>query len=92
MIQAVYDGGSTLVVRGHARSGPKGKDLVCAGASTLVLTLRESCREAELRPGYARLSGGNPEIFRAVSRGFALLAKNFPRCVHYRCTGDRVNQ
>lgn len=91
MIQVTYDGYSKVEVRGHARSGPKGRDLVCAGVTTLVLTLRENCRDAEIRPGYARLTGGSPEIFRGVSRGFAMLAKNFPQCVHYKCTGDRVN-
>lgn len=89
MIYVTYDGGSRLEVRGHARSGPKGRDLVCAGVTALVLTLRENCREAELRSGYAKLSGGSGEIFRGVSRGFALLAKNFPQCVHYKCLEER---
>ena len=40
MIQAVYDRENLRVaVKGHANSGEKGHDLVCAAASILVYTL-----------------------------------------------------
>lgn len=58
----------TLLVRGHAGSGDPGRDLVCAGVSTLVLALRQellrleeagavSIRRLRLEPGYAELCG-----------------------------------
>lgn len=40
MIQVTYDRRHhRLVARGHAGSGPKGHDLVCAAVSALVMTL-----------------------------------------------------
>lgn len=40
MIDIVYDRGKhKLTVKGHAKSAPKGEDLVCAGVSALVYTL-----------------------------------------------------
>ena len=40
MIQVTYDREKLrLVIRGHAGSGPKGHDLVCAAVSALAMTL-----------------------------------------------------
>lgn len=40
MIQVTYDPGHhRLIAKGHAGSGPKGHDLVCAAVSALVMTL-----------------------------------------------------
>lgn len=40
-------GSLRLEVRGHARSAPKGEDLVCAGASILAMTLAQVVSFAE---------------------------------------------
>ena len=87
MILITYDGGSRMEVRGHAGTDIKGRDQVCAAVTALTLTLGENCREAGIRSGSAVLSGGNPEIFQAVGRGFALLASHYPHAVHYQCMG-----
>lgn len=61
------EGGVRLTLRGHAGFAPKGRDLVCAGASTLVYTLAEAlermyiqgmlrkCPRMEIREGRADL-------------------------------------
>lgn len=41
MINIAYDGGYSLQIDGHAGQAPKGQDLVCAGASTLLFSLAE---------------------------------------------------
>ena len=49
MIEAVYNRRyHRLTVKGHAGSGEKGHDLVCAAASILVYTLAQSVMGAEL--------------------------------------------
>ena len=92
MIRILYDGESTVSVYGHAGSGQKGRDLVCAAVTTLVLTLSESCRECRLRPGYAYLSGGSQEVFRAIGLGFAMLEEMSPQCVRYERRGGLENR
>ena len=89
MIFIQYDGTCRVTVRGHADYGRKGEDLICAAVSALVLTLRENCREAEIRPGYGKLTGGNREIFRGICLGFSLLARQYPHYVHYSCLNEK---
>ena len=86
MIEVTYDDFCCLEVRGHAGSAPMGRDLICAGATVLVLTLGKQAEKAEIRRGFARLSGGNREVYRAIAAGFQLLAKNFPKQVHFKCS------
>lgn len=46
MVKVIYDRECCRVtVRGHAGSGKKGQDLVCAGVSALVLTLATNVSE-----------------------------------------------
>ena len=89
MIEVIYDGRCSMEIRGHAGTAAKGKDLICAAVTALTLTLQENCRESGIRSGKAWLRGGNPEIFHAIGRGFALLARQYPYAVHYQCTGLR---
>lgn len=49
-------------IRGHARAGPYGQDIVCAAVSALVQTLEQAIREltndtidCEIGPGYFNL-------------------------------------
>ena len=92
MIYITYDGNCTMEIRGHAGTAAKGKDLICAAVTALTLTLQENSRESGIRAGRAWLTGGNPEIFRGLGRGFALLARQYPYAVHYKCIGDRVQK
>ena len=85
MILVFYDGGTTLNVYGHANTAPAGKDLVCAGVSALVLTLKLSSDYAYLSPGRAQLRGGDPDVFAAMAKGFEQMAICFPYAVHYKC-------
>lgn len=51
MIEIKYNttekGSLRLTVTGHARSAPKGEDLVCAGASILAMTLAQCVSSAD---------------------------------------------
>ena len=67
MIKVQYwngaDGSRNLQMQGHAGAAPKGQDLVCAGASTLALTLGRAAalmEEEEMlaRPALVRLEAG----------------------------------
>jgi len=54
MTRVRYDpAGLRLTIAGHAGAGEYGHDLVCAGASILMLTLTEQLRQME---GESRLS------------------------------------
>lgn len=66
MIEALYDRGRYCVtVTGHARSDEPGRDLVCAAASILVLTLAadvNNARESMRRESVIRIVEGDAEI------------------------------
>ena len=71
MIKVQYwngaDGSRNLQMQGHAGAAPKGQDLVCAGASTLALTLGRAAalmEEEEMlaRPALVRLEVGDTAI------------------------------
>ena len=98
MIRAHY-GRRTLFLdlKGHALQGPRGRDLVCAAASTLAFTAAAALQdEAERfyprvlqRPGELRIacepiSGSRRACRRLMDTiwiGFELLAQEFPECV-----------
>lgn len=55
----------SLIVKGHAKTAPKGYDLVCAAASILCLTLAENVRqqtEALQKAPKIRVKSGDCEI------------------------------
>jgi len=97
MIRARYGRrGLFLDLRGHAQAGPKGKDPVCAAASTLAFTAAAALQEGErfyprivIRPGGMRISCEPAEGSRRACRrlldtiwiGFELLARDYPDCV-----------
>lgn len=65
-----------LTVRGHAESAEAGKDLVCAGASTLVFTLADTLASLA-GDGFSpitRLEPGHAEFRVDVRDGMASLA------------------
>jgi len=71
MIKVQYwngaDGSRNLQMQGHAGAAPKGQDLVCAGASTLALTLGRAAalmEEEEMlaRPAQVKLEAGDTAI------------------------------
>lgn len=78
-------------VTGHAGSGPKGQDLVCAGVSALVLTLEEAvktmARAGWLRQQTLKIAPGNAEIrctakqerLPEVQLAFAVITAGFHR-------------
>ena len=98
MIRARYGRRSlSLDLRGHALSGPKGQDLVCAAASTLAFTAAAALQDEGERfypriveqPGALRIACEPAEGSRRACRrlmdtiwiGFELLAQEFPECV-----------
>ena len=67
MIEIVYyKNHNRLTITGHARSGEPGKDLVCAGVTTLAYTLASNVQELEatgsVRSMTADLEPGRCEI------------------------------
>lgn len=66
MINVVYDRTNhCLTMQGHAYSGEKGHDLVCAAASILAYTLAASVTNATKAPGTTsniRLDSGDTEV------------------------------
>ena len=85
--------------RGHANSGPKGKDLVCAGASALFFTLIKYLDrlEDEFEPEVYEYDGRiniciDPPVslmhdarllFEAFATGFEMLSKDYPDNVKF---------
>jgi len=66
MIEVLFSE-SEITIRGHARAGPVGQDIVCSAVSTLFQTLAESVRKLTedyiscvIKPGYARLEYKDP--------------------------------
>ena len=86
MIEAVYDNDAlTLTLSGHADYAPRGQDIVCAGVSTLVYTLINSCR-CEINGETVRVKDDR-RVFDAVLCGLGMISKKFPknlRVVPYR--------
>ena len=82
-----------LSAAGHAGSGPKGEDLVCAGVTALLLTLERIVLEAggaaHLEPGKAELRGNGRcrREFLGICRGLMLMAERFPEAVNFRKLG-----
>ena len=75
-----------LTVEGHG-GGQKGTDIICAAASTLVITLASALETGkvkhvkELRDGYAEIKSNRPEsktVFFTCVCGFLTLAQMYP--------------
>lgn len=94
MIAVRYDERAPgLTITGHAGSARYGKDLVCAAASILMLTLERALAdkgllgsESEKRAGCARIvcaerSERARGIFETIFAGYALLAEEWPQYV-----------
>ena len=77
MIQAEYDLDSlTLSVHGHAGYAQRGKDIVCAGVSTLVYTL---CGVCGVDFGEKiQVANEHRAVFEAVIYGLRMIAESFP--------------
>ena len=86
MIRILYDGKTRMEITGHAGSAPKGQNLICAAVTALALTLGENGEKVRISPGHGVISGGDPVVYRAMARGFQLLAHSFPQEIHYKCT------
>lgn len=69
MIRALYDRKAMRIsVTGHAGYAPHGRDIVCAGASTLYYTLRAAL-EAEAEAGRGSVTDRGGEIIFAAADG-----------------------
>lgn len=82
----------TVDVRGHAGQAPKGEDVVCAGVSTLTVTLAEALSrvyapgfKAVLDDGAARIECRENKLTRPIVQtiftGFDMLAASYPDAV-----------
>lgn len=88
----VKDRHVTIDVDGHANAAPKGEDVVCAGVSTLVLTLVEALvrvgaqdYKCDLRGGKAHIECRQTKVTKPVLNtivcGMDLLAATYPQYV-----------
>lgn len=79
-------------VSGHANAAPKGEDVICAGVSTLVMTLCEALARAGAQEYTCRLADGKARvecrrtkatepIFNTIVCGIDLLAKTYPQYI-----------
>lgn len=99
MIQVIYDRENTAVeVRGHANWAAPGEDLVCAGVTTLVLTLQNYvftwggyCRK-ESGLALIRCPAAGSEGMVAICGGFRMLADLFPQYVSFRWRDREENE
>ena len=85
MVEILNDGETHLTIRGHAGKAPRGENLICAAVTALALTLGENCEAKKIVPGWAEFTGGSRDFYRGMSRGFDLLAHQYPMEVHYKC-------
>lgn len=76
-----------ITVDGHAGAAPKGQDIYCCAASTLVMTLQSALInskikfEQEISSGHADIKCNRPEskvVFYTCMCGFYTLAKMYP--------------
>lgn len=76
-----------LTVEGHAGYAEPGKDIICAAASTLVISLRDAMADSEVPfdetvgDGYAQITCEDEkarEWFYMAMRGFLTLAGMYP--------------
>lgn len=83
------NGYRVLRMEGHAGAGQLGEDLVCAGISTLLLTLQDIV--AEHKDCTCRIQAGSAvvqvptakrELMAYTIRGFRMMGKNFPEYVN----------
>ncbi len=82
-----------IIVSGHARHGPEGKDIVCAGATALVQTFIKSVEsltddkiEYSISPGRADIKFGNLSeqskiLVDSFFIGIGMIADEFPNNV-----------
>lgn len=92
-----------LTVKGHAGSGEKGHDLVCAAASILAYTLGQAVIQSSVAlDKVIKLEEGDAEIsctpqvrfkntltlvFDTICTGFDILAQQYPENIKYSVLG-----
>ena len=93
-----WSGSYDLKITGHADSGPKGKDIVCAAVSILAYTVLDEVmsaagtsaeiKKADVDPGAfhlaAFLTSGEIGRVESIERGFVLLRKKYPEFVTFK--------
>lgn len=78
MIVAEYDPEELILkVSGHSGYAVRGKDIVCAGVSTLVYTLINSC-DCEVYKDIIKVHGSDA-VYKAVICGLNMIAKKYPK-------------
>jgi uncharacterized protein YsxB (DUF464 family) len=92
MIEIIHTNNS-ITINGHANYAERGKDIVCAGVSTLVQTLIQSVEELttdkiqyDMKPGEVHikfwcLSDPSRALVDAFFIGVKLIAENYPNNV-----------
>lgn len=72
-----------LSLRGHAMWAEKGKDIVCAAASILAYTLKESGAQSRELPGGEMYITGDAAALALIAGGYRLLAENYPQNIRF---------
>ena len=86
MIYIKFGPGAKIIFQGHAEYAENGKDIVCAGVSTLYMTFLASTNAKETVMGNVRMLEADPvyknrRIHEAVCTGLVILSKNYPKNV-----------
>ena len=83
-------------IEGHANTGPEGNDLVCAGVSTLALTLTAALDvngikyKSDVKDGYMLVRTIDPDaapVFNTVMCGIETLRVMYPEAVEVEYVG-----
>ncbi len=78
MILAEYDPEKLILkVSGHSGYAARGEDIVCAGVSTLVYTLINSC-DCDVYKESIRVHGSDA-VYKAVICGLDMISKKYPK-------------
>ena len=81
MIEVRYDPDRLrLSINGHSGYAPIGQDIVCAGVSTLIYTLINSCDCDVYGDSITVFDSG--EVYRAVIRGLQMISNKYPKNLH----------
>ena len=94
-----HDNEYSIVLKGHAESGPTGKDLACAGLSVLSYTLAQGLRDLKaegqlikfeyiLKSGYTEIKCKSdsfkvPYLFDVVINGYMMLKEAYPNNIEF---------
>lgn len=86
MIYIKFGPGTKIIFQGHAGQAERGRDIVCAGVSTLYYTFYAACEAKETVMGNVKLLEAEPVYknrvaFNTVKTGLEILVSKYPEYI-----------